>query len=55
LACCTFKATAALSRNDGLRSDGPFTGLCQAMQTIPAVPTAEKRFISATRILISAD
>ena len=44
----------ALLRNSRLRHDGPFPRQHQATRTISAVPRAEKRFISAMRIWISA-
>ena len=44
----------ALLRNSCLRHEGPFPLRHQATRTISAVPRAEKRFIRAMRIWISA-
>ena len=44
----------ALLRNARLRRDFPFPHWLQSTRTISAVPRAEKRFIRATRIWISA-
>ncbi len=44
----------ALLRNSGLRRDTPFLLRPQCTRTISAVPRAEKRFMSAMRIWISA-
>lgn len=40
--------------SSGLRHDGPFPLQHEAPRTIPAVPRAERRFVSAMRIWISA-
>jgi len=54
--CHSIQSTlpGALLRNSRLRDDCPFPRQHQAMRTISAVPRAEKRFISAMRIWISA-
>jgi transposase len=49
-----FERGGALLRNSRLRHDCPFPLRDQATRTISAVPRAEKRFIRATRIWISA-
>ena len=49
-----FHIPEALLRNSRLRHDCPFPLRDQATRTISAVPRAEKRFIRATRIWISA-
>jgi hypothetical protein len=49
-----FAIDGALLRKSRLRHDCPFLLWHQATRTISAVPRAEKRFMSATRIWISA-
>lgn len=51
---CVCGMKLALLRNSRLRHDFPFPLRDQATRTISAVPRAEKRFMRATRIWISA-
>ena len=53
-ACATAHGWGAFLRHSGLRHDSPFPLQHQATRTMSAVPRAEKRFMSAMRIWISA-
>ena len=50
----TYDPASALLRNSRLRHDSPYPLRYYATRMISAVPRTEKRFISATRIWISA-
>ncbi|MFN5826365.1 MAG: hypothetical protein ACK446_04945, partial [Rhodobacterales bacterium] len=54
VAASLFQLGLALLRNSRLRDESPFPLRDQATRTISAVPSAEKRFMRATRIWISA-